>query len=69
MKDMFYERIRKYKDTEFEYKHLNGVFTISHVGHYPDLVDLAAHVIMYGSDDSILGEDIVYEFPVVEPEE
>ena len=36
---------------------------------YPDLVNLAAHVIMYGPDDSILGEDITYEFPVVEPEE
>ena len=62
-----HEKIRRYKDVEFEYKHLTGVLTISHVGHYPDILDIAAHVNLNGSDDSILGDDIVYKFSEIEP--
>ena len=47
----------------FECKHYYGEFTIAHVGHYPDLVSIAAHVNIEGVDQSILEEDIVYEFP------
>ena len=52
----------------FEYKHFHGNFMITHVGHYPDLVSIAAHVIVEGLDQSILDEDVVYEFPQYEPD-
>ena len=42
----------------FEYRHFHGDFTVSHVGHYPDLVSIAAHVIVEGLDQSILDENI-----------
>ena len=48
----------------FEYKLFHDKFTISHVGHYPDLVSIAAHVIVEGLDQSVLNEDVVYEFPL-----
>ena len=48
-------------------KHFHGNFIISHVGHYPDLVSIAAHVIVEGLDQSVLNEDVVYEFPQYEP--
>ena len=41
----------------FEYKHFHGNFTLAHVGHYPDLVSIATHVIVEGLDQSILDED------------
>ena len=44
------------------------ISTISHVGHYPDLVSIAAHVIVDGLDKSVLEEDIVYDFPQFEPD-
>lgn len=50
------------------YKHFKCKFTISHVGHYPDLVDIAANVVVHGLDQSVLGEDIVYEFPELVPD-
>ena len=43
------------------------VTTISHVGHYPDLVSIAVYVIVDGLDQSVL-EDIVYDFPQYEPD-
>ena len=55
-------------NVSLEYKHFNGEFTIAHVGHYPDLVSIAAHVNIEGFDQSILGEDVVYEFPQSEPD-
>ena len=58
-----HENLRKFIDVDFEYRHYHGDFTISHVGHYPDLVGIAAHVIVDGLDQSVLEEDIVYEFP------
>ena len=51
----------------FECKHFHGEFTIVHVGHYPDLVNISAHVNIEGLDQSILQEDVVYEFPQYEP--
>ena len=48
--------------------HFHGQFTISHVGHYPNLVNTAAHVIVHGFDQSILEEDVVYEFPQTKPD-
>ena len=63
-----HENLRKFIDVGFEYRHFNGVFTISHVGHYPDLVSIAAHVIVDGLDQSVLEEDIVYDFPQFEPD-
>ena len=36
------------------------------LGHYPDLVSIAAHVIVDGLDQSVLNEDIVYDFPQFE---
>ena len=62
------EKFRKFVDIDFECRHFHGDFTISHVGHYPDLVSLAAHVIVDGLDQSILDEDIVYDFPQYEPD-
>ena len=50
-----HENIRKYVDVDFECRHLHGQFTISHVGHYPDLVSTAAHVMVNGFEHSILG--------------
>ena len=47
---------------------ISMVTTISHVGHYPDLVSIAAHVIVNGLDQSVLEEDIVYDFPQYEPD-
>ena len=61
-----HECLRKFVNVEFEYRHFHGTFTIVHVGHYPDLVSIAAHVIVDGFDQSILGEDVVYEFPQYE---
>ena len=58
-----HENIRKFIDVDFECRHFQGQFTISHVGHYPDLVNIAAHVIVSGFDQSILEEDVVYDFP------
>ena len=52
----------------FEHRYFHGDFTVSHVGHYTDLVSIAAHVIVEGLDQSILEEDIVYEFPQYEPD-
>ena len=63
-----HENLRKFIDAGFEYRHYHGDFTISHVGHYPDLVSIAAHVIVDGLDQSVLEEDIVYEFPQFEPD-
>ena len=63
-----HENLRKYVDVGFECRHFHGDFTISHVGYYPDLVSLAAHVIVDGLDQSILDEDFVYDFPQYEPD-
>ena len=63
-----HENLRKFIDVGFECRHFHGVFTISHVGHYPDLVSIAAHVIFDGLDQSVLEEDIVYDFPQFEPD-
>ena len=63
-----HENLRKYVNIGFECKHFHGVFTIAHVGHYPDLVSIAAHVIVDGLDQSILEENIVYDFPQYEPD-
>ena len=54
-----HENLRKFVDIGFECRHFHGDFTISHVGHYPDLVSIAAHVIVNGLDQTILDEDIV----------
>ena len=62
-----HECIKKFVNVEFEYRHFHGDFTIAHVGHYPDLVSIAAHVIVDGFYQSILEEDAVYEFPQYEP--
>ena len=63
-----HENLRKFIDIGFECRHFHGDFTISHVGHYPDLVSIAAHVIVDGLDQSVLEEDIVYDFPQYEPD-
>ena len=63
-----HENLRKIVDIDFECRHFHGDFTISHVGHYPDLVSIAAHVIINGLDQSIPDEDIVYDFPQYEPD-
>ena len=63
-----HENIRKFIDVDFEYRHFHGQFTISHVGHYSDLVNIAAHVMVNGFDQSILEEDVVYDFPQMEPD-
>ena len=63
-----HENLRKFIDVGFECRHFHGVFTISHVGHYPNLVSIAAHVIVDGLDQSVLEEDIVYDFPQFEPD-
>ena len=55
-------------NVSFEYKHFHGNFTIAHVGHYPDLVSIAAHAIVGGLDQSTLDEDVVYAFPQYEPD-
>ena len=55
-----HENLRKFVDIGFECRHFHGDFTISHVAHYPDLVSIAAHVIVDGLAQSILEEDIVY---------
>ena len=60
--------LRKFIDVGFECRHFHGGFTISHVGHYPDLVSIAAHVIVDGLDQYVLEEDIVYDFPQYEPD-
>ena len=54
-----HECINIFVDIGFECRHFHGDFTISHVGHYPDLVSIAAHVIVNGLDQSVLEEDIV----------
>ena len=63
-----HECIRKFVNVGFEYSHFHGDFTIAHVGHYPDLVSIAAHVIVEGFYQSILDEDVVYEFLQYEPD-
>ena len=63
-----HENLRKFVDIGFECRHFHGDFTISHVGHYPDLVSIAVHVIVNGLDQSVLEEDIVYDFPQYEPD-
>ena len=63
-----HENIRKFLDVDFECRHFHGQFTISHAGHYPDLVNIAAHVMVNGFDQSILEEDVVYDFPQMEPD-
>ena len=60
--------LERFVDIGFECRHFHGDFTIAHVGHYPDLVSIAAHVIVDGLDQSILEEDIVYDFPQYEPD-
>ena len=59
-----HENLRKFIDVCFECRHFHGDFTISHVGHYPDLVSIAAHVIVEGLDHSVLEEDIVWFSPI-----
>ena len=49
-----HECVRKFVNVGFEYKHLHGEFTIAHVGHYPNLVSIAAHVNIEGLEQSIL---------------
>ena len=63
-----HENIRRFIDVDFECRHFHGQFTISHVGHYPDLVNIAVHVMVNGFDQSILEEDVVYDFPQMEPD-
>ena len=63
-----HENLRKFIDVGFECRNFHGDFTISHVGHYPDLVSIAAHAIVDGLDQSVLEEDIVYDFPQFEPD-
>ena len=63
-----HENLRKFNDVGFEYRHFHGDFTISHVGHYPDLVSIAVHVIVDGLDQSVLEEDIVYDFTQFKPD-
>ena len=63
-----HECIKKFVNVGFEYRHFHGDFTVAHVGHYPDLVSIAAHVIVEGLDQSILEEDVIYEFPQYEPD-
>ena len=63
-----HECLRQFVNVDFEYKHFHGHFTIAYVGHYPDLVSIAAHMIVEGLDQSILDEDVVYEFPQYEPD-
>ena len=63
-----HENLKKFVDIGFECIHFHGDFIISHVGHYPDLVSIAAHVIVDGLDQSVLEEDIVYDFPQYEPD-
>ena len=63
-----HENLRRFIDVGFECRNFHGDFTISHVGHYPDLVSIAAHVIVDGLDQSVLEEDIVYDFPQIEPD-
>ena len=58
-----HENLRKFIDVGFECRHFHGNFTISHVAYYPDLVSIAAHVIVDGLHQSVLEEDIVYDFP------
>ena len=41
-----HENVREYVDVDFVYKHFKCKFTISHVGHYPDLVDIATLQLM-----------------------
>ena len=62
-----HEYIKRSVNDEFEYRHFQGNFTIRHVGHYPDLVSIARHVVVEGFDQSIF-EDVVYEFPQYEPD-
>ena len=61
-----HENLRKFIGVGFECRHFHGDFSISHVGHYSDLVSIAAHVIVDGLDQSVLDEDIVYDFPQYE---
>ena len=63
-----HEHLRKFIDVGFEYRHFHGDFTICHVGYYSDLVSIAAHVIVDGLDQSVLEEDIVYDFSQFEPD-
>ena len=48
-----HENLRKFIDVGFECRNFHGDFTISHVGDYPDLVSIAAHVIVDGLDQTL----------------
>ena len=63
-----HENLRRFINVSFECRNFHGDFTIAHVGHYPDLVSIATHVIVDGLDQSVLEEDIVYDFPQFEPD-
>ena len=63
-----HESIKRFVGISFKSRHFHGDFTITHVKHYPVLVSIAAHVIVEGPDQSILDEDIVYDFPQCEPD-
>ena len=63
-----HENLRKFVDIGFECRHFHGDLTISHVGHYADLVSIAAYGIVNCLDQSVLEEDIVYDFPQYEPD-
>ena len=63
-----HENLRKFVDIGFECRHFHADFTISHVGHYCDWVSIAAHVIVDGIDQSVLEDNIVYDFPQYEPD-
>ena len=45
-----HESIKRFVNVGYEHRHSHGVFIIEHVGHYPDLVSIAAHVIVEGLD-------------------
>ena len=58
-----HECFKKFINVEFEYRHFHGHFTIAHMGHHPDLVSIAAYVIVDNFDQSIPEEDVIYELP------
>ena len=55
-----HENIRKFIDVDFECRHFHGQFTISHVGHYPDLVNIVGMLdnrLYVGIENMISPED------------
>ena len=54
-----HECVRKFVNVGFEYKHFHDEFTLAHMGHYPDLVSITAHVNIEGFDQPIPEEDVV----------